>query len=209
MSADPRHPALINKLWRVAMATLTQTLRCIGQDLERFSTIKDIAIESSAGEYIVRLTVNSPTKQQAPWLESLENGLRKMRRTGTKRKPADEQQAEAPGGSRSFQLRYTSKDIDFLEREGIAKRRNPRGTPDFLSLSHILRTAAAQVEKKNGQLIKITRHFQSENIQSLVIKFKSYNGEEREEQYIGADIYNLCVHWYKQRNGGADKIAIF
>jgi len=104
-------------------------------------------------------------------------------------------------------LRYTAKDIDYLEREGIAKRRNPRGTPDFLSLSHILRTAGAQVEKKSGQLIEVSRRVQSEGIHSLVIKFRNYNGEEREEEYVGPSVYDLCLHWYKQRNGGATKVA--
>jgi hypothetical protein len=192
------------------MATLTQTLRCIGQDLERFPAIKDVAIEVCDGEYIVHLTVNSPVKQEVPWLESLESGLRKMRPKRIRKKPvAEHQQGGTAAASRSFQLRYTAKDIDFMEREGVAKRRNARGTPDFLSLSHILRTAAAQVEKKSGQLIKISRHFQSEDTQSLVIKFKSYNGEECQEEYVGADIYNLCVHWYKQRTGESPKIVTF
>ena len=164
-------------------------------------------IEASDREYIVHVTVDSSVKQDPPWPESLESGLRKIRHT-TNGSPADpSQDAGSSAGPRSFQLRYTAKDIDFMEREGIAKRRASRGTPDFLSLSHILRTAGAQVEKKNGQLIKISRHFQSEDTQSLIIKFKTYNGEDREEQYVGPHVYNLCIHWYKQRNGGTAKIA--
>jgi hypothetical protein len=104
-------------------------------------------------------------------------------------------------------LRYTDKDIQYLEREGVARRRDPRGTPDFLSLSQILRTAGAQIEKKNGQLIKISRHFESEGVQWLIIKFRSYNGEEREERHAGPHIYDLCVRWYKQRSGGASNVV--
>ena len=189
------------------MATLTQILRCIGQDLERFPVIKDVVIEASDREYIVHVTVDSSVKQDPLWPESLESGLRKMRHT-TKEPTADpSQDAGSSAGPRSFQLRYTAKDIDFMEREGMAKRRASRGTPDFLSLSHILRTAGAQVEKKNGQLIKISRHFQSEDTQSLIIKFKTYNGEDREVEYVGPHVYNLCIHWYKQRNGGTAKIS--
>jgi len=182
------------------MATLTRSLRCIGQDFERFPrSIRDLSIEASDSSYIVRVTVNLLVDQ------SVEKGVREIRRTTEGPHAGNSDDARVRAGTKSFELRYTAKDIDYLEREGIAKRRNPRGTPDFLSFSHILRTAGAQVEKKSGQLIGVSRRVQSEGIQSLVIKFSNDNGEEREEEYVGPSVHDLCVQWYKQRNGGATK----
>ena len=184
------------------MATLTRSLRCIGQDFERFPrSIRDLSIEASDSSYIVRVTVNLLVDQ------SVEEGVREIRRTTEEPHAGNSDDTRVRAATKSFELRYTAKDIDYLEREGIAKRRNPRGTPDFLSLSHILRTAGARVEKKSGQLIGVSRRVQSEGIHSLVIKFRNYNGEEREEEYVGPSVYDLCLHWYKQRNGGATKVA--
>jgi hypothetical protein len=184
------------------MATLTQSLRCIGQDFERFPrSIRDLNIEASDSSYIVRVTVNLLVDQ------SVEEGVRETRRATEGPHADNRDDTRVRAATKSFELRYTAKDIDYLEREGIAKRRNPKGTPDFLSLSHILRTAGARVEKESGQLIGVSRRVQSEGIQSLVIKFRNYRGEEREEEYVGSSVYDLCVHWYKQRNGGAIKLA--
>jgi hypothetical protein len=177
------------------MPTLIQALRCIGQNLEQFPVVKDVEIETSEGKYLVRVTVKWPFRGKTP--EVAESRVS----AGPSNGACD---ADA---NRSFQLHYTDKDIQYLEREGIAKRRNPRGTPDFLSLSQILRTAGAQIEKKRGQLVKVSRHFESEDVQSLIIKFRSYNGEEREEKHVGPHIYDLCVGWYKHRNGGTSKVA--
>lgn len=179
------------------MPTLIQALRCIGQNLEQFPVVKDVEIETSEGKYLVRVTVKWPFRGKMP--ETAESRLQ------VSAGPTDG--AGDAEVNRSFQLRYTDKDIQYLEREGIAKRRNPRGTPDFLSLSHILRTAGAQIEKRRGQLVKVSRHFESEDVQSLIIKFRSYNGEDREEKHVGPHIYDLCVGWYKHRNGAASKVA--
>ncbi len=127
------------------MAALTRSLRCIGQDFERFPRlIRDLSIEASDSSYIVRVTVNLLVDQ------SVEEGVREIRRTTEGPHAGNSDDTRVRAATKSFELRYTAKDIDYLAREGIAKRRNPRGTPDFLSLSHILRTAGAQVEKKNG-----------------------------------------------------------
>src|SRR5947208_15124700 len=96
------------------MATLTQILRCIGQDLERFPVIRDVVIEASDREYIVHVTVESSVKQDPPWPESLESGFRKLRHT-TKERPADRcLDAGSYSGPRTFQLRYTAKVICFM-----------------------------------------------------------------------------------------------
>jgi hypothetical protein len=179
------------------MPTLIQALRCIGQNLEQFPVVRDVEIETSEGKYLVRVTVKWPFRGKTP--EAAESSLR------LSAGPADG--AGDTELTRSFQLRYTDKDIQYLEREGIAKKRNPRGSPDFLSLSQILRTAGAQIEKKRGQLVKVSRHFESEDVQSLIIKFRSYNGEEREEKHVGPHIYDLCVGSYKHRNGGTSKVT--
>src|SRR5438093_9305752 len=182
------------------IAILIRSLRCIGQDFERFPRlIRDLSIEAFDSSYIVRVIVNLLVDQ------FVEEGVREIRRTTEGLYAGNSDDVRVRAATKSFELRYTAKDIDYLAREGIAKRRNPRGTPDFLSLSHILRTAGAQVEKKNGQLIGVSRRVQSEGIQSLVIKFSNDNGEEREEEYVGPSVHDLCVQWYKQRNGGATK----
>jgi hypothetical protein len=181
------------------MATLDQTLRCIGQDLERFPTaIRDLKIEAFDNSYNVQVTVNIPVKRSVE---------KTVRRRTDRTKTGLDVDSKGTIATRSFQLRYNLKDIDYLEREGFAKRRSPRGTPDFLSLSHILRMAGAQVEKRSGQLVGVWRSVQAEGTQSLVLRFKSRNGEERKEEYAGPTIYDLCVRWYKRRNGRTAKVA--
>src|SRR5207245_6112426 len=85
---------------RTKMATLTQILRCIEQDLERFPVIKDVVIEASDRDYIVHVTVDSSVKQEPPWPESLESGLRKIQHT-TNGSPADPSQDARSSGPRS------------------------------------------------------------------------------------------------------------
>jgi len=97
-------------------------------------------------------------------------------------------------------LRYTAKDMDRLERQGKAKRRNLAGVPDVASLSQLLRTIGAYVEEKHARLVKIARQRDS-----IAIQYDTVGGERREETVSAASLYEFWVKLYLQRAGGDEK----
>jgi hypothetical protein len=96
---------------------------------------------------------------------------------------------------RSFELRYTPGDIDRLEREGLAKRMNSTGMPDFLSLSQILRAVGCYVDLKNGYLKRVSR----EN-QSLTVEYVTGLSQHNREVCPTSHLYDFCVRMYIQRS---------
>src|SRR5437016_14677168 len=105
------------------IATLTRSLRCIGQDFERFPRlIRDLSIEASDSSYIVRVTVNLLVDQ------SVEEGVREIRRTTEGPHAGNSDDTRDRAATKSFELRYTDKEIDYLERTETERRANRKRT---------------------------------------------------------------------------------
>jgi hypothetical protein len=175
-----------------------QLLRAIGQALEvlKFGTF---AMEFTGGDFLVRGSATLSTEQEAARM--IRDRVLKFVWEAI---PGEEAPPEIEFAMSTWpaelDLRYTSEDMDRLEQEGKAKRQNAAGVPDIASLSQLLRTIGAYVEKKNARLVKISRYGES-----LVIRYNTVGGERREETVSAASLYEFWVQLYLQRSGHDDK----
>jgi hypothetical protein len=70
----------------------------------------------------------------------------------------------------TYQLRYSPKDVDRLEREGRARRRNPNGMPDLYSMSQLLGALGAYIIRRNARLLAISWREESVNVVYQTLK---------------------------------------
>ncbi len=139
-------------------------LRAIGQALEELS-FQTFKLESDGDDYLVQLRGVRPTWQRL-----------------LGRYPA------------TVQVRYTPEDIDRLEREGQARRRDPHGMPDPFSLPQIMRGVGTYVDSKCAQLLKVSRQHQN----MVTVQYETDLGKE-EERLMISDLYDIWLHMYKNR----------
>jgi hypothetical protein len=99
----------------------------------------------------------------------------------------------------SQELRFTDDDIVRLEREGRAKRSDPSRTPDFSSISQILRAIGHYIDRKDGYLLEVSKAFPSLAARSVRIQYRTAMGNRVKEEFSASDLYSLCVRMHKQR----------
>lgn len=98
-----------------------------------------------------------------------------------------------------LELRYTPEDIGRLERQGRAKRNDPSGKPDLMTLSQALRAIGEYVDRKDCHLVKISRQVPSGTVPLLSIEYQSGMRDRRKEEIRASGLYDLSVRMYKQR----------
>ena len=104
---------------------------------------------------------------------------------------------------------YTAEDIRQLEIDARKRRQADPGTPNLLSLSHVLRLAGNYVDRMRGRLLRISWQDQSDKIQSVTIQYEP-SVHERTDDYQATTMEELCIHVYKQRKrfaASADRTA--
>jgi hypothetical protein len=174
-------------------ANYAKPLRTIGQALEALR-VKDIDIESQGEDYLVRGKMESKL-QQAVARQEQESKIRMI--WGKLRGRRDENgDARSAPSFVPLELRYTSEDIERLEREGQARRHNPSGMPNSHSVSQILRTAGGYVENKRGRLVGV-----SCKDHAVTIQYEKSDGQTNIEEFTIISLYDYCVHMYMQRAG--------
>ena len=145
-----------------------QTLRAIGQALEAQRPIA-FNIKSNGENYLVR---GVPEK-----LNPLKALFRRNHGIG--------------------QASYTPQDIDRLERQGRAKRNAPRGMPDFHSLSNILRTLGAYLDRKDARLLEVYKRGRS-----MMILYQNSEGHPEIEERTISSIHYLSMQMFQGRKKG-------
>lgn len=159
----------------------SQTLRAIGQALENWH-LENFDLEGHGDDFIVR-----GVKRDAPRRLNLSQAFQRL----FSRKPT--------GPTNFVMLHYTPEEIDRLEQDGRAKRTGSSETPDLSSLSQILRSLGTYVDGKGGRLLEIHRKQISPVLQSVTLKYQTYQGEVKEEERETSAVYDLAVHMYMQR----------
>ena len=164
-----------------------QTLRVIGQQME---PIKPEAFD------IVRYDrcylAGGLTKQMETKIRLLPKALRIPKHESLR--------PGKPGGrlSRNFELLFTLRDIQLLEEQGKARRRNPRGMPEPYSLANVLRVIGLFLDDQSGARLILAsyHHFQ------VNIIYETPQGVRRLEEYATSVLYDYWVKLYlrnKQR----------
>src|SRR5215510_4377313 len=76
----------------------------------------------------------------------------------------------------AMEIAYTAGDIDEIEHEGQAQRRDPNGMPDAYSPSQVLRAAGAYLDRKRAKLQELSR-----KNGSIKLRYETPSGATTEE----------------------------
>lgn len=175
-------------------ANYAQPLRTVGQALEALH-VKDIEIESQGEDYFVRGKMEAQIEQSVPQGDRQSKiGMiwRKLRAL----KAEQNGDSERAPSFVPLELRYTTEDIDQLERQGQARRHNPSGMPNSHSVSQILRTVGSYVENKRARFVGV-----SWKDHAVLIQYEKTDGQRNIEEITVSSLYDYCVHMYMQRAG--------
>jgi hypothetical protein len=91
-------------------------------------------------------------------------------------------------------LTYTNQDIEQLDRQGRALRKQPNRLPDFYSLPNTLRTVGYYLEFKGSELLELQKHQLS-----LTLLCRNKDGHPELEERSIASFYDLFLKLHSQR----------
>lgn len=173
----------------VQKSKFSQTLRAIGQDLEA-RAITAFNLIHHGNDYFVQATRKIPStdlflSEEVSWSDKTSHSSKSCGALPT---------------SEIFQIHYTHDEIDRLDEKGREKRGLLSGTPDFLSLSQILRAVGATIDLRAGHLLTLSKPVQFGMMPSINVRYQDHQGDFKEEERSYPNIYDLCVHLYKQRH---------
>jgi uncharacterized lipoprotein len=156
-------------------AAYDRALRAIGQALEG-QEFKVVDVKSSGEDFIVS---GDPAK-----ITALQALLAKWQGRHLRRKGA-------------FQMSYTLKDIARLDYTGRTRRSGATRTPDFHSLSSLLRTVGAYLDRKGALLLQV--HKQDNTV---TIVYQAEQGHPKIEERSVASFYYLFSEMHRRRKKG-------
>jgi hypothetical protein len=156
-------------------AVYDRTLRAIGQALEG-QEFKFVDVKSSGESYIVSA---DPAKVPALRVLLAKWQGRHLRRKGP------------------FQISYTLRDIAKLDHTGRTRRRGANRTPDFHSLSSLLRTVGAYLDRKGARLLQLHKRDKT-----LTIVYQAEQGPPEIEERTVASFYHLFSEMHRKRKTG-------
>ena len=95
-----------------------------------------------------------------------------------------------PFGQRNF----SAQDINRLEHEGRARRKEPNRLPDFRSLSNILRAIGAYIDMNRGRLLEVCKRDQN-----VIILFQNQQGHPQLEERTTRFLSDFGIRLYQKR----------
>jgi hypothetical protein len=169
------------------MYNYAQTLRLIGQDLEKLLTEKlDLEVDTSVfivrGEIVV--SESEPKSAEPQPKAGFFPGLWKPKTIA----PEPRVQIQA------IERRYTAADLERFAREGRGSSTSDE-KPDFYKPGEFLRVIGAYLDKKRGRLLKL-----SKDDQQVTLHYETMNGKKITETQRMSSYYDLYVHMCKQRH---------
>jgi hypothetical protein len=173
---------------------VSQRLRALGQALELLN-VDGFYMEPDGDDFLVRGNAILPVANSTePTIEA--NILQHVWGVLPGRRSVELglNLSVAPPKVIRLDLRYTPTDIDRLEREGWARRMNPRGVADPGSLSQLLRTIGAYINRKTARLVKI-----SQEGTSAIVDYQTFFGSRSREVLTVADLYDFWLEMYIRR----------
>jgi hypothetical protein len=163
-----------------------RVLRALGQDLEAHN-LSSLDLEVDAGLYVVRGKVRASEASELSFARVVRDLISNF--------------SFASGQSNSSSrteigLRYSPKDIEQLESQGRAKRKESHHMPDPYSLSQILRGAGSYLDKRTETyLVEITIADQW-----TILRYKTADGQVEQMKQDVEYFYNYWVKMYLHRS---------
>ena len=176
------------------IATYAQTLRALGQALEaaRCETFNLRPVGETyhiRGERLVEVLPTPHTQHPSFWQKLKGNGVPEAAKVQILRK--------------EMEVAYTAADIDQIEHEGQAQRRDPHGMPDAYSPSQVLRAAGAYLDRKRAKLQEL-----SKKNGRIKLRYETSFGATTEELTVSY-LYDLAVRMYlRRRDRGATEETV-
>jgi hypothetical protein len=106
---------------------------------------------------------------------------------------------QEPPSATPVTLQYSQEDIDHLDDQGQAKRKDSPPAKDFLALSHVFRGIGWYVENKNARLLRISNTESVGENAVFKIEYEPDRGDPVTEERPVSTLYDVCVNMYKQR----------
>ncbi len=176
------------------IATYAQTLRALGQALEaaRCETFNLRSVGETyhiRGEQVVEVQP-TPQAQHSSFWQKLKGN-------------AAQEAAQPQLLLKEMELDYTASNIEQIEREGQARRRDPHGMPDAYSPSQVLRAAGAYLDQKRAKLQEL-----SKKNGSIKLRYETPFSATTEELTVPY-LYDMAVRMYLRRHdrGATEEVA--
>jgi hypothetical protein len=168
----------------------TKPLRAIGQVLEALH-VQEFEMESDGNDYIVRGKAKADPPEESRGESLPRGGLRTFWR-GLRGLSQDQVDHDV---AKTLELRYTPEDLNRLEREGQAKRRDPNQMPNARSTSQVLRATGAYVNDRYSRLLGVI--WQN---QSVRITYETSLGSQEVDEIKISAMYDFWVRMYLRRD---------
>jgi hypothetical protein len=99
-----------------------------------------------------------------------------------------------------IELRYSSDDIETLDREGKAKRGGSFKMVDFDGLPETLRALGKYVDDKGGHLLRICNSGLAASNSAVKLEYETSAGNVEAEELSKASIYQTMMQMYGDRS---------
>ena len=183
---------------RISPADYARHLRAIGQDLEN-RHLSNFNLEYTGDSYLVWIRSDDQTESNNPLFRINKNRLQKLWRNKLPPRTLGHEESYARSSTRTGKrLRYSVQELDRIEREQRARRRQQSGTADGHCLSQLLRTVGDLVGQKGERLLGIA--WQELSIGVVV---ETPQGRKEIDVYRPDNLYDLWVRMYLRRDNHA------
>jgi hypothetical protein len=183
---------------KISPADYARHLRAIGQDLENLH-LRTFNLEYTGDAYLVWIKSDDQTENNNPLFRISKNRLQKLWRNKTPPRTLGHEESFALSSTQTGRrLRYSVQELDRIEREQRARRRQQSGTADGHCLSQLLRTVGDVVGQKGERLLGIA--WQELSIGVVV---ETPQGRKEIDLYRPDNLYDLWVRMYLRRDNRA------
>jgi len=183
---------------RISPRDYARHLRAIGQDLENLH-LSAFNLECTGSAYLVWVRSEDQSESSNPLFRISRNRLQKLWRNKIPpRVLGQEEPYKLPSDETGRRLRYSVTELDRIEREQRARRRQQSGTADGHSLSQLLRTIGDLAEQKNDRLLGVS--WQELSVSMVV---ETPEGRKEIDVFRPDNLYDQWVRMYLRRDNRA------
>ena len=173
-------------------------LRAIGQDLENLH-LSAFNLECTGNAYLVWVRSDDQSESNNPLFRISRNRLQKLWRNKiSPRVLGQEEPYKLSSAETGRRLRYSVAELDRIEREQRARRRQQSGMADGHSLSQLLRTIGDLAGQKNERLLGVS--WQELSVSMVV---ETPEGRKEIDVYRPDNLYDQWVKMYLRRDNRA------
>lgn len=183
---------------KISPADYARHLRAIGQDLEHLH-LSTFNLEYAGDSYLVWVRPDDQGESANPLSRLGKTRLQKLWRNKTVTRPVGHEEPYAVSPSRTGKrLRYSVQELDRIEREQRARRRQHSGNADGHCLSQLLRTVGDLVRQRGERLLGIA--WQELSVSVVV---ETPRGQKEIDVFRPDNLYDLWVRMYLKRDNRA------